>query len=135
MNTREILEAIDRQIMQLQQARALLSDAPVTARAITATTNSSGKRRGRPKGSVNKKSEATAPAKRVRAPLSAEGKARIAAAQKARWAALKKSSPVAKPDANKSYTKQNKKSVKPAKKSAVANRSPAVKAVVPVKEA
>ena len=137
MNTHEILEAIDKQITQLQQARALLSDAPVAAPAITATTNPSGKRRGRPKGSVAKKlgSIASTPAKKVRATMSAEGKARIAAAQKARWAALKKSSNVAKPAAKKSAVKQSKKTVAPPKKAAAAKRTPAVKSAAPTKEA
>jgi hypothetical protein len=137
MNTHEILEAIDTQIAQLQQARALLSDAPVAAQAITATTKPSGKRRGRPKGSVAKKLEsiASTPAKKVRATMSAEGKARIAAAQKARWAALKKSSNVAKPAAKKSAVKQSKKTVTPTKKAVAAERAPAVKSVAPTKEA
>jgi len=137
MNTHEILEAIDKQITQLQQARALLSDAPVAARAITATTKPGGKRRGRPKGSVAKKlgSITLKPAKKVRATMSAEGKARIAAAQKARWAALKKNTNVAKPPAKKSAVKQSKKTVAPAKKALSAKRAPAVKSVAPKKDA
>jgi hypothetical protein len=136
MSTHEILEAIDKQITQLQQARALLSSAAPDAPAVAATTKPSGKRRGRPKGSVNKKSEATAPApaRKVRATISAEGKARIAAAQKARWAVLKKSSNVAKSAAKKNSTKQSKKTVTPGKKAA-AKRAPAVKAVATTKEA
>ncbi len=82
MNINDILEAIDQQITQLQQARALLagnesSDAPT------------GKRRGRPKGSANQTIKASAPvaAKSGKRTMSPEGRARIAAAQKARWAA------------------------------------------------
>ena len=111
----EILEAIDQEILKLQQARALLADAP----AVQAVKPAAGKRRGRPKGSVNKKAEVAAPvvAKKTRAPLSAEGKAKIAAAQKARWAKQKKA--VAKPVAKKITPKSAKKAVpaaKPAKK-------------------
>ncbi len=60
MNTNEILEAIDQQITQLQKARELLTDvaadAPIVATTKPAAKKSAGKRRGRPKGSVNKKS-------------------------------------------------------------------------------
>lgn len=137
MNTYEILEAIDKQITQLQQARALLSDATLATRAMTATTRPSIKRRGRPKGSISKKPDsiAPAPAKKVRPSISAEGKARIAAAQKARWAALKKSSKVAKPAAKKTSVKQSKKAVTSAKETAAAKRAPAEKSVAPATEA
>ena len=75
MDTNEILDQIDSQIAQLKEARSLL----------TGTTATKVKR-GRP----NKASVAViAPvaAKRV---LSPEARAKIAAAQKARWAKVKK---------------------------------------------
>ncbi|MBB5060102.1 hypothetical protein HDF16_004838 [Granulicella aggregans] len=129
------MEAIDKQITRLQQARTLLSSATPDTPAVAATRKPSGKRRGRPKGSINKKSEATAstPAKKVRAIISGEGKARIAAAQKARWAVLKNSNNVAKPAAKKNFTIQSKKTVMPAKKVA-AKRAPTVKDVATTKE-
>ncbi|WP_263377210.1 hypothetical protein [Granulicella aggregans] len=136
MNTNEILEAIDQEILKLQQARALLADAPaVQAAKSVAGKPATGKRRGRPKGSVNKKAEVAAPvvAKKTRAPLSAEGKARIAAAQKARWAAKKKA--VAKPAVKKIARKAAKKAVpaaKPAAKKIAAKVTK--KAAVPAKK-
>jgi hypothetical protein len=100
MNTNEILSAIDAEITKLQQARALLSgysepaafrQGPGRPKKIatplkTVATPSALKRGpGRPK---KVEMPAKAVAKRT---LSAEGKARIAAAQKRRWAAAKKS--------------------------------------------
>ncbi len=79
----EILEAIDAEIAKLQQVRALLAGSPDAISKIETIT----KRRGRPRGSATKApASAKKPAKRT---LSAEGKAKIAAAQKARWAAQK----------------------------------------------
>lgn len=70
---------------KLQQARTLLADAPdVLPEAVAARRGP-----GRPKGSAKAASKAaTAPAVKKRT-MSAEGKARIVAAQKARWAKLK----------------------------------------------
>jgi hypothetical protein len=136
MNTSEIIEAIDQEILKLQQARALLADAPaVQAAKPVAVKSATGKRRGRPKGSVNKEAEVAAPVavKKTRAPLSAEGKARIAAAQKARWAAQKKVE--AKPVAKKIAPKSAKKAVpatKPAAKKIAAKVSK--KVAVPAKK-
>ena len=84
MGVSEILAAIDREIGQLQQARALLSGgaAPVIKRKV-----------GRPR-----KSEAAAvapaakPGKKKKRNLSPEGRKRIAEAVKKRWAAQKASS-------------------------------------------
>jgi hypothetical protein len=70
-----ILKQIDAEIDALLRARALLLGEPVKGR------------RGRPRGSGAAKVKE--PAKRKRS-LSAEGRARIAAAQKKRWAAKKK---------------------------------------------
>jgi hypothetical protein len=66
MQTNELIAALDAEISRLQQAKALLSGATVK-RAGTVTTN--------------------ATVKRV---LSPEARARIAAAQKARWAKVRK---------------------------------------------
>jgi hypothetical protein len=78
MNTEEIIKHIDGEISKLQQARSLLLD--------------SDSRIARSPGKPKKKATvarilAVKPAKRV---MSAEGKAKIAAAQKARWAKVRK---------------------------------------------
>ena len=85
MQTYEILAVIDGQISQLQQARALLTGNETAARLT-------GKKRGRPKGSGAKKTGTSVPQqpRAGKRTMSAEGKARIAAAQKVRWAAQKK---------------------------------------------
>ncbi len=74
-----IIEAIDKEIATLKEARALLSNIPDVEKVI--------KRRGRPPGSVKKAATESAKPKRI---LSPEAKAKIAAAQKKRWAAAKK---------------------------------------------
>lgn len=84
MNTTGILSAIDGEISRLTQARSLLSGLD-SANPIAPST---APRRGRPKGSENKATsfkptEFSAPKRRT---LSAAGKARIAAAQRERWA-------------------------------------------------
>jgi hypothetical protein len=76
MNTKSLIADIDKQIAKLQNARTVLLGLD--------STPAKGKR-GRPKGSPNKKAAATKKRK-----ISAEGRARIAAAQKKRWAAAKK---------------------------------------------
>ena|SRR6187402_1748607 len=101
MNTNEILSVIDAEISKLQQARALLNGysepvaikrGPGRPKKIAAPLEAVAKpvtpRRGpgRPKKLVV---PAIAGVKRT---MSAEGKARIAAAQKKRWAAAKKAS-------------------------------------------
>ena len=77
-----ILSTIDTEIAKLRQARALLAGVSV------ASAEPDAPRRGRPKGSKNAAKVAPVKAKRT---MSAEGKARIAAAQKKRWAAKKRS--------------------------------------------
>ena len=77
MNTKSLIAEIDAQIAKLEQARTILLGLDPTP--------TKGKR-GRPKGSGTKKG--TAPMKRRK--MSAEGRAKIAAAQKKRWAAAKK---------------------------------------------
>ena len=75
MDTTEIIQIIDAEIGRLGQARELLSghvSAPV--------------KRGRPASSTT----ATISKTRKRRMISAEGRARIAAAQKARWAKAKR---------------------------------------------
>ena len=69
MNVSTILEQIDEEISRLKQARALLTDVPIKNPV------------GRPKKDL------TVVVLRKKRKLSAAGKARIAAAQKARWAA------------------------------------------------
>ena len=75
----DIIQEIDRTIAQLQEARTLLSSDPSIA---------IGAKRRRPKGSRNETMKA--PTKTKKGTMSAAGRARIAAAQKARWAAKKK---------------------------------------------
>jgi hypothetical protein len=83
----DILASIDRDIAQLQQARALLSGGNAPAAKRTA---------GRPKKEVNapRKTAPVAlavakPAKKKKRNLSPEGRKRIAEAVKKRWAAQK----------------------------------------------
>ena len=84
MNTSEILSAIDQEISRLEQARSLLqgSNGPSTPAVEV-------KRRGRPPGQAKPLPDKAAPVKQTRT-MSEDGRARIAAAQKARWALKKK---------------------------------------------
>ena len=75
MDVSRILSEIDAEIARLQQARAALSS--IGASGTVAP------RRGRPKGSTNKKTAAKTGRKRN---LSPEGRKRIAEAMKRRWA-------------------------------------------------
>jgi hypothetical protein len=76
MNTATIIEHLDAEISRLQQVRALLTGEDVR------------KGSGRPKASdAISKPVAVKPTKRV---MSAEGKKKIALAQKARWAKVRK---------------------------------------------
>jgi hypothetical protein len=78
----DILASIDREIGQLQQARALLSGAAVPAAK---------KKAGRPKKTAAKAVPvAVKSAKKKKRNLSPEGRKRIAEAVKRRWAAQKK---------------------------------------------
>jgi hypothetical protein len=79
MDVKKILAEIDGEIARLQQIRAALTGIGGT---------STGKRRGRPKGSTNAPKVAK-PAKRKRN-LSPEGRKRIADAMKRRWAERRK---------------------------------------------
>jgi hypothetical protein len=80
MDVTRILSEIDAEIARLQQARTAL-----TAIAASGTV---APRRGRPKGSVNKK-KTSATRKRN---LTPEGRKRIAEAMKRRWAERRASS-------------------------------------------
>jgi hypothetical protein len=73
MDTTEIIQTIDAEIARLERARALLNGHTAQVRS------------GRPIGS-----KATPAAKPLRRKMSAEGRARIVAAQKARWAKVKR---------------------------------------------
>jgi hypothetical protein len=77
MDLSSILDEIDRQIAQLQQAKALLTD------------SSAPRKVGRHAKAVAAKTVLSR-----RKPLSAEAKARIAAAQKKRWAKVMKAAKV-----------------------------------------
>ena len=77
MDLSGILNEIDKQIAQLQQAKALLTDSS-TPRKV-----------GRPAKAVTVKTALSR-----RKPLSAEAKARIAAAQTKRWAKVKRAARV-----------------------------------------
>jgi hypothetical protein len=88
MNTNDIVLAIDAEISRLQQAKALLTD--------TSSLTHAKRKRGRP-GAASGSGKATSskPAEfnvmsRKRRGMSDVGRARIAAAQKARWARFKK---------------------------------------------
>ncbi len=90
MTTSTIIEAIDKEIATLQEARSILAGVSATTPAAPAKTG----RRGRPKGSKNAAKSApvavaAAPVKPKRV-LSAEGRARISAAMKKRHAAKKR---------------------------------------------
>jgi hypothetical protein len=109
MQINEILAAIEGQISQLQQARALLAN-------NAQSTSSAGKA---------EKTGSPAAAKAFKRRLSAEGKARIAAAQRARWAAKRKAP---KPALLKSPSNAVKRAVKSTPKPKAGNKS-----VVPAK--
>jgi hypothetical protein len=87
MDTRDILLAIDAEIAKLQQAKAILSEGSAAKR-----------RPGRPAkvlstgyNSVGAKTGELTQRPEKRRTMSASGRARIAAAQKARWAKSKRS--------------------------------------------
>lgn len=123
MNRTDILHALDSEIDRLQQARTLLADAPdVLPEAVAARRGP-----GRPKGAVQAPVKAPAAKKRTMSP---EGRARIAAAQKARWAKLHK--PAKKAAASsKTATKQVAKSAKKATKKATGRKAVAKKVTAP----
>jgi hypothetical protein len=75
MDIKKILAELDAEIARLQQAKALLSGEPVKRSP------------GRPKATST---TTVAPTKKKKRNLTPEGRARIAAAVKARWAKQKK---------------------------------------------
>ncbi len=88
MNTTDILSAIDGEVSRLTQARSLLSGLNTTSSSNERVAPRTPSRRGRPNGSKDKAtsfnpSKFGQPKRRTMSP---EGKARIAAAQRARWA-------------------------------------------------
>lgn len=105
MNRLNILEALDAEITRLQQARTLLADAPDVLPEAEALRRGP----GRPKSPARAAKETQAPIARKRT-MSPEGKARIAAAQKSRWAKLHKAAKTSIP--SKGPKKQATKAVK-----------------------
>jgi hypothetical protein len=127
MQTSELLAAIDEEIVRLEQARALL-----------AGSGTGPARSGRPVGAFSGfGASGTAP--RKRRTISAAGRARIAAAQRARWAKVKTAAKraaaattakaAARPKTRKARKKASAAKVK-SKKKAASRRAPA-KTVAP----
>jgi hypothetical protein len=89
MQIEKIIREIDNQILALERAKALLN-------GTTQTTTTGKKQRGRPRKNdlavtaPVKRSGPQQPRDKAKRGLSQEGKERIAAAQRARWAAIKK---------------------------------------------
>ena len=120
MNIEDILSEIDAEISRLQQAKVLLGEggSPVTV---------SKKRRGRPPLSASQ--HVVARPKTKRRMMSAEGRAKIAAAQKARWAKSKKATSTAsKKKVGRPAKATGKKAASATKKTAVKSESSAAQA-------
>jgi hypothetical protein len=81
MDTTEIIAQLDSEIARLEQVKSLLSG--------TAATTTTGAKRGR------KPKNAPTPITTKRRTLSPEARARIVAAQKARWAKVRKAAKAA----------------------------------------
>lgn len=88
MDTKTILESIDGEISRLQMARTILAGGNNDGWKATAESRLTHRGPGRPKGS-GMTGIKSAPRK-ARRTISAEGRKRIADAQKARWASSKK---------------------------------------------
>ena len=88
MSTTEIVAALDMEINRLTQARNLLTGMP---NSLNTNGMHTVRRGGRPKGSLSIQASDSAPTAtpvaKKRPALSPEGRARIAAAMKKRWAA------------------------------------------------
>jgi hypothetical protein len=78
MNKAEILSSLDAEIQRLQQVRELLSDESAGGKNANASKN------------AVRKASGTRMLRRKRRRMSAEARAKIAAAHKKRWAALKR---------------------------------------------
>ncbi len=136
MDREEIVAYLNAEISRLTSARDLMTEQDAQAAP----------RRGRPKGSTKKAisvdaEEFLSPQRRTMSP---EGKARVAAAQKKRWAAQKSKPAQKTTPAKASSTRKGapvaKKTVakavrKPAVKKVVAKKAPAKKAPTPAKTA
>ena len=135
MNINELVATLDTEIRRLTQIRDLLADVTdasslgVTQRIATHSgISGEPRRRGRPKGSKNKATsfnpEEFATKRRT---MSAAGKERIAAAQRARWAKQKGMGPVEKsrPTAARAATKSAPRAA--TKKTSVSSKKPAAK--------
>jgi hypothetical protein len=85
MAVSEILASIDREIAQLQKARALLAGI---------NTSAAKRKVGRPRKVTTLAVTAAKPAKKKKRNLSPEGRKRIAEAVKRRWAAQRKAAAV-----------------------------------------
>jgi hypothetical protein len=104
MGVSDILASIDHEIAQLQQARALLSGG---------TPQAGKKKAGRPKKVAKAVAPATVkPAKKKRK-LSPEGRKRIVAAMKRRWAVKKKAGVAVVPAAKTPAKKAKKRHISP----------------------
>lgn len=122
MNTNEIIRALDAEISRLQQLRSAVAGLGATEKRAGAPEK---KRPGRPKGSTNKPSPPISP-KRGR--MSPEGRARIAAAQRERWAKLRTP---AKKTAKKSAPVEKTTPKKPSQRTTPAKKAPSAKKVAP----
>ena len=83
--SQRIIEAIDTEIAKLQRIRSLLADRTTITGA---TASLPGRRRGRPV--LSEKAPPTAEFAKATRVISAEGRAKIAAAQRKRWASTKR---------------------------------------------
>ena len=90
MNTKDIILSIDAEIERLQQVKSLLTGSAVATK----------RKPGRPAGSKSSATVGATPLNQSEKPakrrsMSAEGRAKIAAAQKARWAKSRRASKTA----------------------------------------
>lgn len=117
MNQNEMIQSLRAEITKLQRVLELLLE--------QSSDVQEDRRPGRPKGSGNRATsfnpEEFAPKKRT---MSAEGKARIAAAQKKRWAAQKAASPDRTAPRKAASTKRSSKTVLPNSANKVAPKVP-----------
>lgn len=121
MNIEDILSEIDAEISRLQQVKALLGDGGSLGTAVVK------RKPGRPPLSASQ--HVAARPKTKRRMMSAEGRAKIAAAQKARWAKSKKAaSTTGKKKVGRPAKAAGKKATSAAKKAAAKSESTAAQA-------